>query len=66
MREYCQSAIDVAAVQPLLCRPEVHVFGGLYRLFDVGGIVGIIGMAMMLMVAVVRHTIHLYRAERLP
>jgi len=49
----------------LLYRPTVHLLGSTYRLFDVGGIVGIIGMALMLIVAVVRHTILLYRAERL-
>jgi phosphatidylglycerophosphate synthase len=50
----------------LLYRPMARLFGHTYRLFDVGGIVGIIGMALMLITAVVRHTVMLYRAERLP
>ena len=50
----------------LLYRPVVRLFGGSYRLFDVGGAVGIVGMALMLIVAVIRHTALLYRSERLP
>jgi hypothetical protein len=51
----------------LLCgRLTARLFGHSYRLFDVGGVVGIAGMALMLVWAVVRHTVHLYRAERLP
>jgi phosphatidylglycerophosphate synthase len=50
----------------LLWRPWVHLFGADYRLFDVGGVVGIAGMALMLVNAAVRHTIELYRLERLP
>jgi len=49
----------------LLYRPMVHLFGNTYRLFDVGGVVGIIGIGLMLMTAVARHTAQLYRAERL-
>jgi archaetidylinositol phosphate synthase len=50
----------------LLFHPMVRLFGSQYRLFDVGGLVGIVGMALMLLNAVARHTITLYRAERLP
>jgi hypothetical protein len=50
----------------LLWRPWVHLFGDRYRLFDVGGVVGIVGMSLMLVTATVRHTGELYRAERLP
>lgn len=51
----------------LLCgRHTARLLGHSYRLFDVGGVVGIAGMALMLLWAVVRHTAHLYRAERLP
>jgi archaetidylinositol phosphate synthase len=50
----------------LLYRPLVRILGDQYRLFDIGGAVGMIGMALMLIGAVVRHTILLYRAERLP
>ena len=50
----------------LLWRPWVHLFGDEYLLFDVGGVVGIAGMSLMLVSAAVRHTIELYRLERLP
>jgi phosphatidylglycerophosphate synthase len=50
----------------LLYRPVVRILGEHYRLFDIGGVVGMAGMGLMLMGAVVRHTILLYRAERLP
>jgi len=50
----------------LLWRPWVRLFGGTYRLFDIGGLVGIAGFALMLVNAAVRHTVELYRAERLP
>ena len=50
----------------LLWRPWVHLFGGEYLLFDVGGAVGIAGMSLMLVHAAVSHTVELYRAERLP
>ncbi len=46
--------------------PAVKLIGGEYRLFDVGGAVGIVGMALMLIVATIRHTRMLYRAETLP
>ena len=49
----------------LLYRPVVRLAGRHFRLFDVGGAVGIVGIAAMLIVAVVRHTLLLYRAERL-
>ncbi len=44
----------------------VKLIGGEYRLFDVGGAVGIVGMALMLIVATIRHTRMLYHAETLP
>lgn len=39
--------------------------GERYLLFDIGGVVGVIGMSAMLLWAVIRHTLHLYNAERL-
>jgi archaetidylinositol phosphate synthase len=45
----------------LMYRPMV--FGGRYRLYDVGGVIGIIGMGLMLIVSSIRHTRLLYRAE---
>ncbi len=50
----------------LLRWPMARLFGHHWPLFDVGGIVGIAGMTGMLIVAVARHTIFLYRDERLP
>jgi len=50
----------------LMFRPVAPVLGGRYRLFDVGGLVGMVGMSLMLVTAVVKHTVALYRAERLP
>ena len=50
----------------LMFRPVVPILGGRYRLFDVGGLVGMLGMSLMLVTAVVKHTVALYRAERLP
>ncbi len=46
--------------------PEAVLFGRHYRMFDVGGAVGIAGMSLMLIAAVIRHTVFLYRSERLP
>jgi archaetidylinositol phosphate synthase len=50
----------------LLRWPMGRLFGHSFPLFDIGGVIGIIGMALMLIVAVIRHTVYLYRAERLP
>src|SRR5215831_10207442 len=46
--------------------PIVKLLGAEYRLFDVGGMVGIVGMGLMLVWSSVRHTRKLYKAERLP
>jgi hypothetical protein len=43
----------------------VHLFGTVYRLFDVGGAIGLAGMAMMLVFFTVQNTIRLYREERI-
>jgi phosphatidylglycerophosphate synthase len=50
----------------LFWRPMVVIFGRSFRLFDVGGAVGVIGMAVMLVWCTVIHTRALYDAERLP
>jgi archaetidylinositol phosphate synthase len=49
----------------LLWKPRVHFLGGLYRLFDVGGAIGLAGMTMMVVFFTVQNTIRLYRAERI-
>ncbi|MBI2681710.1 MAG: CDP-alcohol phosphatidyltransferase family protein [Acidobacteriales bacterium] len=45
---------------------SVGVLGQRYKLFDVGGMIAAFGMGMVLVYASVRHTIQLYREERLP
>lgn len=50
----------------LFWKPVVHLFGGSYRLFDVGGAIGLAGMGLMLIVFTVKNTIRLYREERIP
>jgi archaetidylinositol phosphate synthase len=49
----------------LLWKPVVHLFGARYRLFDIGGAIGIAGMASMVVVFTVKNTIRLYREERI-
>ena len=50
----------------LFWRPVVHLFGREYRLFDVGGAIGLVGMALMLVVFTAQNTVRLYREERIP
>ena len=59
----------------LLCIGNLVLLGGIthgrvlsqgYLLFDIGGVIAGAGMAVMLVVGVVRHTVHLYNDERLP
>ncbi|MBI4469675.1 MAG: CDP-alcohol phosphatidyltransferase family protein [Acidobacteria bacterium] len=49
----------------LIFRPIVRLWGDSYRLFDVGGVVGLAGMGLMLIAAVWRNTKNLYQQERL-
>ncbi len=49
----------------LFWKPVVHLFGGRYRLFDVGGTIGLAGMALMVVVFTLQNTIRLYREERI-
>jgi phosphatidylglycerophosphate synthase len=48
----------------VLFRPLVRIGGESYRLFDVAGVVGMVGMGVMLVTSAARHTLALYRAER--
>jgi len=41
------------------------VIHGRYRLFDIGGAIGLAGMLLMLVVATLKNTIRLYREERI-
>jgi phosphatidylglycerophosphate synthase len=51
----------------LLYKPWVHLGSlGVYRLFDVGGVIAIGGMALKLAVSAIRNGHALYVAERLP
>ena len=47
----------------LLFKPMVHLGGREFRLFDVGGAVGIAGMLAVFMLAALRNTVRLYREE---
>src|SRR5579863_2238824 len=49
----------------LLWKPIVHLFGSEYRLFDVGGAIGLAGMSLMLVFFTIENTFRLYREERI-
>ncbi len=49
----------------LFWKPIVKIFGERYRLFDVGGAIGLAGMGLMIIAFTVRNTIRLYREERI-
>ena len=48
----------------LLWKPSVHFIGGEYRLFDVGGAIGLGGMGLMLTCFTLENTLRLYREEK--
>jgi archaetidylinositol phosphate synthase len=50
----------------LFWKPMVHVLGRTFRLFDVGGAVGLAGMSLMVLVFTIQNTARLYREERIP
>jgi archaetidylinositol phosphate synthase len=49
----------------LLWKPQVHFLGGDYRLFDLGGAIGLAGMAVMVVFFTAQNTVRLYREERI-
>jgi archaetidylinositol phosphate synthase len=49
----------------LLWKPRVHFLGAYYRLFDLGGTVGLAGMTLMLVFFTGQNTVRLYREERI-
>jgi phosphatidylglycerophosphate synthase len=49
----------------LFWKPRVHVLGGDYRLFDLGGAIGLAGMTLMAVFFTAENTIKLYREERI-
>jgi phosphatidylglycerophosphate synthase len=50
----------------LLVHPTSVIFGHPFRLFDVGGAIGIAGLLVTLVVSAIRNTRALYRAEPIP
>jgi phosphatidylglycerophosphate synthase len=50
----------------LLYKSVAHLFGRAWRLFDIGGTIGISGMMLVLIISVVRNTAKLYQREPLP
>ncbi|HLJ90758.1 MAG TPA: CDP-alcohol phosphatidyltransferase family protein [Candidatus Angelobacter sp.] len=50
----------------LFHKSMVHLAGRVYRLFDVGGTVGIAGMLLILLISIIQNTVKLYRSEPLP
>ncbi len=49
----------------LLWKPRVNFLGGNYRLFDVGGGVGLAGMALIVVFFTAQNALRLYREERI-
>jgi archaetidylinositol phosphate synthase len=49
----------------LLWKPQVHFLGGHYKLFDVGGAIGLAGMALIVVFFTAQNTLRLYREERI-
>jgi archaetidylinositol phosphate synthase len=50
----------------LLRWPIIHLFDRTYRLFDIGGAIGLAGMSMMVVIFTLQNTVRLYREERIP
>jgi archaetidylinositol phosphate synthase len=55
----------IAGNLAVLRGPMVIIAGKQYLLFDVGGVIGIAGITCALLWSIVKHTLHLYREERL-
>lgn len=49
----------------LLWRPVVHLFGGVFRLFDISGAISLTGMMLMVIFFTLQNTARLYREERI-
>jgi phosphatidylglycerophosphate synthase len=50
----------------LLIHPYAHIAGQTFLLFDVGGLIASAGMFCMFIVSTIKHSVRLYREERLP
>jgi len=49
----------------LLWKPRVHFLGAHYKLFDVGGAIGLAGMTLIVVFFTAQNTLRLYREERI-
>jgi phosphatidylglycerophosphate synthase len=49
----------------LFWKPVVHTFAGEFRLFDVGGAIGLGGMTVMTIFFTVQNSVRLYREEKI-
>ena len=54
----------VAGNLAMFWKPSVHFMDGYYRLFDVGGLIGLAGMTLMLISFTLQNTMRLYREEK--
>jgi archaetidylinositol phosphate synthase len=48
----------------VLWKAQVHFLGGHYKLFDLGGTIGLSGMALMVVFFTAQNTVRLYREDR--
>jgi phosphatidylglycerophosphate synthase len=53
----------IAGNLALLWKPQIHLLGEPYKLFDVGGVIGLAGMTAMLLFFTAQNTLRLYREE---
>lgn len=49
----------------LFWKPRIHFLGAYYKLFDIGGTIGLAGMALMAVFFTGQNTLRLYREERI-
>jgi phosphatidylglycerophosphate synthase len=49
----------------LLWKPRAHFLGATFRLFDVGGVIGLAGMSLMLVFFTAENTLRLHRQEKI-
>jgi archaetidylinositol phosphate synthase len=49
----------------LFFRPQIQLFGNQFKLFDVGGVIGIAALLIIVLHSAVKNTITLYKEERL-
>ena len=55
----------VGSIALFIRGPFAHLAGKQFRLFDIGGLIGIVGMVLMLLVATTKNTLRLYKEEQL-